>query len=103
VEYRYFPSWLSEEDRSVYDRAGWGKRVGFGEWAAVIVIDMCRYFTERHYPYSCPETGTAAAAAIADLLVVARAAGLPVIYTTQGSDRPYLPATAEISASSVET
>jgi maleamate amidohydrolase len=94
VEYRYLPSWLSEEDQSVYERAGWGKRVGFGERAAVIVIDMCRYFTEGHYPYSCPETGTAAAAAIADLLEVARPAGLPVIYTTQGDDRPYSPATA---------
>ena len=94
MEHRYLPAWLSDEDRSVYERAGWGKRVGFGERAAVVVIDMCRYFTEARYPYSCPETGSAAAAAIADLLEVARAARLPVIYTTQGDDRPYLAATA---------
>jgi nicotinamidase-related amidase len=55
---------------------------------------MCRYFTEPEYPYSCPATGRPAAAAIAELLVVARAAALPVIYTTQGDERPYLPATA---------
>lgn len=94
MEYRYLPSWLSDEDRAVYERAGWGRRVGFGERAAVIVIDMCRYFTEGQYPYSCPATGAPAAAAIADLLVVARAASLPIIYTTQGDDRPYSAATA---------
>lgn len=91
---RYIPEWIPDSDRAVYERAGWGRRVGFGERAAVIVIDMCRYFTEAQYPYSCPETGRPAAAAIADLLVTARAAGLPVIYTTQGDERPYSAATA---------
>jgi nicotinamidase-related amidase len=94
VNDRYIPDWLPAADRAVYERAGWGRRVGFGEHAAVLVIDMCRYFTEAEYPYSCPETGVPAAHAIADLLVVARAAGLPVIYTTQGGERPYAAATA---------
>jgi nicotinamidase-related amidase len=44
---------------------------------------MCRYFTEPQYPYSSPETGIAAANAIADLLATARPAGVPVFYTTQ--------------------
>jgi nicotinamidase-related amidase len=92
--YRYIPDWLPAEDHAVYARAGWGRRVGFGERAAVIVIDMCRYFTEPQYPYSCPATGRAAAVAIADLLETARAAALPVIYTTQGDERPYSAATA---------
>jgi nicotinamidase-related amidase len=91
---RFTPDWMPEEDLAVYRRAGWGRRVGFGDRAAVLVIDMCRYFTEPEYPYSCPATGRPAAAAIAELLVVARAAALPVIYTTQGDERPYLPATA---------
>lgn len=94
MTYRYIPSWLPEEDRAVYERAGWGKRVGFGERAAVLVIDMCRYFTEAQYPYSNPVEGPRCAAAIADLLTVARAAELPVIYTVQGDERPYQPATA---------
>ena len=91
---RYIPDWMPRADVAVYERAGWARRVGFGERAAVLVIDMCRYFTEPQYPYSCPETGHVAAAAIARLLEVARRAGLPVIYTTQGDDRPYLAATA---------
>ena len=91
---RYVPEWMPQEDLAVYERAGWGRRVGFGERAAVLVIDMCRYFTEPEYPYACPETGRPAAAAIARLLDVARPAGLPVIYTTQGDERPYLAATA---------
>jgi maleamate amidohydrolase len=91
---RYIPDWIPELDRQVYERAGWGRRVGFGEQAAMLVIDMCRYFTEAEYPYSCPEAGKAAAEGISRLLPVARAAGLPIIYTTQGDERPYLPATA---------
>jgi nicotinamidase-related amidase len=94
MDYRYLPSWLPAEDRAVYERAGWGKRVGFGERALVLVIDMCRYFTEGQYPYSCPATGVPAALAIADLLATARAAGLPVVYTTQGDGRPYSAPTA---------
>jgi maleamate amidohydrolase len=94
VSDRFIPSWLPEADRRVYERAGWGRRVGFGERAAVIVIDMCRYFTEPEYPYACAATGRPAAVAIRDLLMTARAAGLPVIYTTQGDERPYMAATA---------
>lgn len=80
---RYIPSWLPAEDLAVYERTGWGNPIGFGERAAVLVIDMCRYFTEAQYPYSCPSTGRAAARAIAALLEGARQAKLPVIYTTQ--------------------
>lgn len=94
MDERYIPDWLPAADRAVYERAGWGRRVGFGERAAVLVIDMCRYFTEPRYPYACPETGRPAVAAIADLLVTARAAKLPIIYTRQGDEHPYAAATA---------
>lgn len=80
---RYVPKSLPTADFSVHERCGWGKRFGFGERAAVLVVDMCRYFTEPQYPYACPETGVPTAKAIAELLAVARPAGLPVIYTTQ--------------------
>lgn len=80
---RYTPPSLPVEDLKVHERCGWGRPIGFGERAAVLVVDMCRYFTEEQYPYSSPETGIPAAKAIAELLVVARRAQLPVIYTTQ--------------------
>lgn len=80
---RYVPKSLPAEDFAVHERCGWGRPFGFGERPAVLVVDMCRYFTEPQYPYSCPETGIPTANAIADLLVVARSAGLPVLYTTQ--------------------
>lgn len=80
---RYIPPSLPAEDVAVHERCGWGKRFGFGDRPAVLVVDMCRYFTEEQYPYSCPETGLPAARAIADLLAVSRPAGWPVIYTTQ--------------------
>lgn len=94
MQERYIPSWMPREDVDVYERAEWGRRVGIGEKAAVIVIDMCRYFTEAQYPYAAPEVGRRVAAAISDLLVVGREAGLPIIYTTQGDQRPYTVATA---------
>lgn len=80
---RYIPASLPAADVAVHERCGWGRQIGFGERAAVLIVDMCRYFTEERYPYSCPETGIPAAQAIAKLLVAARQAQLPVIYTTQ--------------------
>jgi maleamate amidohydrolase len=91
---RYVPSWLPEEDLRVYERAEWGRRVGFGDQAAVIVIDMCRYFTDPEYPYANPAEGQRAVQGIKKLLGVVRSASLPIVYTTQGTDQPYLLATA---------
>lgn len=80
---RYVAASLPASDLAVHERCNWGRPIGFGKSAAVLVIDMCRYFTEEQYPYSCPETGIPAAKAIARLLTVARQAALPIIYTTQ--------------------
>lgn len=56
--------------------------VGFGTRPAIVVIDLARFWTEDHYDaYS---KGSAdAVVRVNELLVTARAAGIPVIFTTQ--------------------
>lgn len=31
---------ITDEDRAVFDAAGWGRRAGFGERPAIMVIDV---------------------------------------------------------------
>lgn len=72
---------MSDADTAtVYARAGFGASVRRGVRPAVVVVDFSRGFTEARFA-----TGsdlTAEVLATARLLDVARAAGLPVIFTT---------------------
>ena len=60
--------------------AGFHGRAGFGQKPALVVVDMCKGFTDPGSPLACDLA--AAITAIQRLLRGARAAGLPVIYTT---------------------
>jgi nicotinamidase-related amidase len=62
------------------DFEGFAGRVGWGEKPALLVIDMCVGFTSPESPLVCESDGVADA--IAQLLEAARAAELPVIFTT---------------------
>jgi nicotinamidase-related amidase len=59
---------------------GFGGRQGFGRRPALLVIDMSVGFTSPESPLHCELDH--AVAAIGQLLEVARAKGLPVVYTT---------------------
>jgi len=59
---------------------GFGGRQGFGRRPALLVIDMSVGFTSPESPLHCELDD--AVAAIAQLLEVSRAKGLPVVYTT---------------------
>ncbi len=86
---------LPEEDRLVFERAGWGKRVGFGERPALLVVDVIYNFVgDRPEPildsierwrYSCGERGWAGIAQLQRLIAAARAKQVPIFYT--GMDR----------------
>ena len=89
----YVPDIIPAEDRETRRRAGVGLRMGFGHTPGLLIVDMCRYTTDPEYPLSCPATARAAAANIARLLETVRAAGCPVIYTTQRTAEPYSAAT----------
>lgn len=89
---RLWDDLLTERDKLVFDRAGFGTRQGFGRNPAVIVIDVNYNFTgEKPEPIlkaieasrnSCGEEGWVAVGHLLRLLAAARANRVPVFYTT---------------------
>jgi nicotinamidase-related amidase len=69
---------------SVYDRAGFGRPVQRGSRPAVIIVDFSYGFTDPQYPTGADMTGPVLATA--RLLEVARAGGVPVVFTTIAYD-----------------
>src|SRR5437867_84869 len=90
---------ITEHDRQVYDKAGYGQHGGFAERPAVLVVDVTYDFTgDRDEPIldsidkfrnSCGQAAWASLPHIRDLITAARAKGIPVIYT-HASPRPDL-------------
>lgn len=78
---------LSDDDRAVVERARFGRRIGMGERPAVLVIDAQNYMvgpppgSSHEYPSACGAPALAAVGRLAPLLGVARASGVPVVYT----------------------
>ena len=84
---------LTETDRTVFAEAGWGRRAGYGERPAVMVIDVNYNFcgdraepildSIRRWRYSCgPAAWERGIPAIRRILEAARRKRLPIIYTT---------------------
>lgn len=80
----YVPDIVPESDLTYFDRGGHGARIGWGDAPGVLVVDMTEEFTGER-----SEAGDRAVDATADLLAVARDAGLPVVFTRPD---PTLPA-----------
>jgi maleamate amidohydrolase len=88
---------LTERDKLVFARAGFGARQGFGRRPAIIVVDVNYAFcgdkpepileSIKRWHTSCGEEAWEGLRAISKLLAVARAKGLPIIYST-GTRRP---------------
>lgn len=81
---------LTDLDREVYAKAGFGHRAGFGTRPGILIIDV-QYRTCGEIPMpilgaideyktSCGEAGWAAVGVIERLLAVARPRGVPVLY-----------------------
>jgi nicotinamidase-related amidase len=89
---------LTPRDRELFASSGHGRQAGFGKRPVVMVIDVNYFFCgDRREPIlesvkrwrnSCGEEAWDAADRIADLLGVARAQGIPVIYSTGVDRRP---------------
>jgi nicotinamidase-related amidase len=73
------PVWEAET-RAFYERRGITGRVGSGSRPAVLVIDMTKAFTDADHPVGADQTS--AVEAIARLLAVSRAGGVPSFFTT---------------------
>ena len=88
---------MSGDDIPLHER-GFGGRQGAGERPAVVVVDFSRGFTDPASPLACD--CDAALAATARLLEAARAAGVPVFFTTVAYDEPGLEEAAAFVAKS---
>lgn len=83
---RPWEAFLTEADRAVLAKGRFGRRMGFGRRAAVLVIDAQRYMVgeegaDADWPSSCGAVGRVALAQIARLVRAAQAAGTPCFFT----------------------
>lgn len=80
-------AYLSDEDRRILARGRFGRRMGFGDRPAVVVIDCQNYMVgergvaDDRWPSSCGAVGWQAVDSIRRVLDAARAHGAPVFYT----------------------
>lgn len=83
---------LTEDERTVYERAGYHRTFGLGSSPALLVVDVEYNFTGlpgdtavgsvATFPDSCGPSAWRSIPAIAELLDIARGLGLPVIFTS---------------------
>ncbi len=88
---------LTLRDKEVFALSGYGKRAGFGQRPAVLVIDVNYNFvgdkpepileSVKRFRNSCGAEGWEGVHHIAELLAVARKKHLPIFYTTGHDDR----------------
>jgi nicotinamidase-related amidase len=94
------PSWedvLTLRDKEVFSMSGYGKRAGFGQRPAVLVIDVNYNFVGdkpepildsiKRFRNSCGAEGWEGVHRIAELLAECRRKHLPTFYTTGHDDR----------------
>ncbi len=91
---------LTERDRKVFEKSGYGNRAGFGQRPALLVIDMNYNFVGDHpepilksierFRNSCGEEGWQGVHRIRELLEEARKKHLPTFYTTGHEGGPSL-------------
>jgi nicotinamidase-related amidase len=82
---------VPDEDRVIYDNAGFGKRQSFGKRPALMVIDVVESFTgskpqsvleaQSEYALSCGESSWEALPKIKSLISLSRNADIPIVYT----------------------
>lgn len=75
---------MSGESVGIYERAGFGGRVVPGGRPGVVVVDLCRGFTEARWATGSDLSGVVVATA--RLVVAARAVGAPVVFTAIAYD-----------------
>lgn len=93
-----FRDLLSPDEAEVFAAAGYGQRAGFGARPVLAIVDVNYNFcgdkpepildSVKTWRNSCGEQAWAAAERIAVLANVARAAGVPVVYSTGEAPRP---------------
>ncbi len=87
---REWDRFITERDKRIFPKAGFGRKAGWGDNPALVIIDVTYAFTGegepieeslRNYPMSCGAESWVAIRHIRELLNVARHVGVPVFYT----------------------
>ncbi|OGO10171.1 MAG: hydrolase [Chloroflexi bacterium RBG_13_68_17] len=83
---------LTDQDRVVYEGAGWGKPAGYGKRPALLIVDVIYNFVGdkpepilesiKKWRYSCGEVGWEGVHALQRLIAKARQKHIPLFYTT---------------------
>jgi nicotinamidase-related amidase len=91
MEKRVWDDFVTEEDKKVFETAGFGKKMGFGSRPALFIIDVQYSFvgdkpepileSVKKYRTSCGDRGWVAVNHIRKLLEKIRTKGFPVVYT----------------------
>lgn len=86
---------LDDQDRTVFEVAGWGRDAGYGQRPVLLVVDVIYNFVGdkpepilesiKRWRYSCGERGWEGVAHLERLIAAAREKEVPIIYT--GMDR----------------
>lgn len=76
------------DDTDLFRTRGFGKKLGFGDRPALIIVDLVKAFTTPDLPLGSDLTSQIAASN--RLIAAARVAELPVIFTTVAYDDPQL-------------
>jgi len=74
-------------DSELYQQRGFQRRIGFGKRPALINIDLANAWTRPGNPFSCLNMDVIIPAT-QQLLVAARAAGIPIVFTSTAYDAP---------------
>ena len=74
-------------DTELYQQRGFQRRIGFGKRPALINIDLANAWTRPGNPFSCLNMDVIIPAT-QQLLVAARAAGIPIVFTSTAYDAP---------------
>ena len=68
-------------ESEIYRDRGFGRRMGFGERPALLIIDLGYGWTRPDNPFSCDDTDTIISG-VQELLAAGRKLGIPIVYTT---------------------
>jgi maleamate amidohydrolase len=92
VRVRNWDGFLTEADRLVFERSGFGVLAGYGDRPVLLVVDVNYNFcgdrpltvleSVEHWPNSCGLRAWTAVEHTEPLLAAARASGIPVFFTT---------------------
>ncbi|MFQ5961797.1 MAG: isochorismatase family protein [Candidatus Methylomirabilales bacterium] len=77
----YAPDVIPESDLAMYEKAGFGHRIGFGRRIGIVIVDMTRAFVEDRFALGNARRGQAALKAIQRLLSIAREVDIPIFFT----------------------